>query len=258
MLIKVGLGPKADLVRKGADLFQSTIRFQKAEEVLASKLTTILHRRKVGDIFDLLYGLLIGSGLNISAPEVIRTFLKKSIFEQSPNLARDELLRTPLSEYTDYWETLSAPKKSRFSFDIVTQRFPEMITSLFTQVVEPVRQLVGSKRRLNSSGFGRPVLSTNPSPIAMFSGDVRNVIMTAGRANKMIEMTYKGYTRLIEPYSIEYYVRKSDGVGNEYFWGYDTSGGSSGKTSIKRFFSDQIQNVRLTDQDYVPRYPVSF
>lgn len=64
--------------------------------------------------------------------------------------------------------------------------------------------------------------------------------------------------RLVEPYSMEYYVRKSDGVGQEYFWGYDTSGGESGQLSIKRFICDQIESVNSTEHSFFPRFAVEF
>jgi len=54
-------------------------------------------------------------------------------------------------------------------------------------------------------------------------------LISPGRANTMIELYYDGYRRLIEPYKLKYYVRKKDGRGLEYFWGWDTTGGKSGK-----------------------------
>jgi len=134
-----------------------------------------------------------------------------------------------------------------------------MISSLFAQIAEPVRRVVHGGRgvgrstnQISSGGLGGHV------NIGVFSNNSRSTIIAAGQAQKMIQMTYQGYTRLVEPYSLEYYVRKRDGVGNEYFWGFDTTGGRSGKTSIKRFFSDQIQGVTITDQGYNPRYDIDF
>ena len=72
----------------------------------------------------------------------------------------------------------------------------------------------------------------------------------------MIELTYHNFRRLVEPYKLEYYVRKRDGQGSEYFWGYDTSGGESRKQSIKMFMCDEIQAVALTDLGYEARFPV--
>ena len=74
----------------------------------------------------------------------------------------------------------------------------------------------------------------------------------------MVELIYDDYERLVEPYSMEYYVRKRDGVGQEYFWGYDTSGGKSGRQSIKMFICDKIQSVRSTNYNFTPRYAIEF
>jgi len=67
---------------------------------------------------------------------------------------------------------------------------------------------------------------------------------------------YDGYRRLVEPYKLEYYIRKSDGIGQEYFWGYDTSGGKSGTTSVKMFICSKIQSVQPTQIRFSPRYDV--
>lgn len=85
---------------------------------------------------------------------------------------------------------------------------------------------------------------------------IRSTIINGGRTRTMIEMSYGGYRRLVEPYKIEYYVRKKDGAGNEYFWGYDTTGGSSGKASIKQFFCDRIESASSTSSSFSPRYAI--
>ena len=60
----------------------------------------------------------------------------------------------------------------------------------------------------------------------------------------MVQLSYDGYNRLVEPYKLEYYIRKKDGRGLEYFWGWDTSGGKSGKIGIKQFICDKIGSVK--------------
>jgi hypothetical protein len=74
----------------------------------------------------------------------------------------------------------------------------------------------------------------------------------------MIELEYDGYSRLVEPYKLEYYIRKKDGAGQEYFWGYDTTGGKSGTTSIKMFVCDKIESARSTGIRFSPRHDVEF
>ena len=108
-----------------------------------------------------------------------------------------------------------------------------------------------------SQGYNTSFGGFSPAP-SYFSSDVRGVIINAGRERKMVELRYHGYDRLVEPYSMEYYVRKSDGVGQEYFWGYDTSGGESGQLSIKRFICDQIESVNSTEHNFFPRFAVEF
>ena len=72
----------------------------------------------------------------------------------------------------------------------------------------------------------------------------------------MLDLTYDGFNRLIEPYKLEYYVRKKDGRGLEYFWGWDTTGGRSGKVGIKQFICDKIQSVHVTNRNFQPRFTV--
>ncbi len=241
-----------------SSLCNGIIQCHKAEEIFASKLTTLLHRRKCSDIFDLLYGILLSGEFSVSRLEVITTFLRKSIFQANPDTARQQLLAVPLSEYEVNWNGLVAPRTSLFGFEVVTSRFSEMINSLFDNVAQPIRRMVGGfapsiARNGRNSGIGRP-----SSQFSFASGHVRSTIIQAGANRKMVELVYGGNRRLVEPYKLEYYIRKSDGVGNEYFWGYDTTGGSSGRTSIKQFFCDQIQSVSIMDRSFTPRYAVEF
>lgn len=242
-----------------ADVCNGMIRVQKVEEVLASKLTTLLHRRKVGDMFDLLYGILIGRGFSVSRREVVSTFLRKSIFEPNPEAARKEFLGLPIGEYEDYWGKIVAPRASVFGFDVVRSRFSELINSLFSSVVAPIRRAVAPSigGEAMRGRVGRPARSFSGVPsFSLMSGATRSTIINGGHTQTMIEMSYGGHRRLVEPYKLEYYVRKSDGVGNEYFWGYDTSGGSSGRTSIKQFFCDRIETANPTNMSFSPRYAV--
>lgn len=233
-----------------ADLCDGTIRCQKVEEILASKLTTLLHRRKPGDLFDLLYSILIKGVNDINRTEIITTFLKKSIFEPRPEEARRELLAIPLNDYQASWTRLLVPTVSIFSFDFVVENFTRLIDTLFNAIAATATLAATPSR----GGRGFP--STSIIDFSFCPGNVRSKILEAGRSRRMVEMTYDGYQRLVEPYRLEYYVRKKDGIGNEYFWGWDNSGGKSRKTGIKMFFCDKIQNVVVTNNAYEPRYPV--
>ncbi len=235
------------------------IRCQKAEEMLASKLNSLLHRQKVSDLFDLLYTILFTKDFSVNKSEVVSTFLKKTIFEGAPNSAKQQLLGIQLDAYRPFWSSLVAPIASLFQFDFVTENFSRLIEDLFSLISiptpPPAFAYTTPNLRRGSGGFGGNY-SSYIAP-SYFDSGVRNTIKNAGQSLTMVELSYDGYDRLVEPYSMEYYVRK-DGVGQEYFWGYDTTGGKSGKQSIKMFICDKIESARLTNYNFSPRYAVEF
>jgi predicted nucleotidyltransferase component of viral defense system len=243
------------------DACASVIACHKLEEILASKLTTLLHRRNPADLFDLLYTIVFRDQFGVNRLEVVSTFLKKSIFEREPAVAREQLQAIPVADFRGLWKSLVAPVASLFNFDFVVANFGGLLDSLFSLVAAPQPALApagGLAPRIvrPSGGFATPIRTGGFR--GYFSADVRNTIIDAGRSQVMLGLSYDGYDRMVEPYKLEYYVRKKDGRGLEYFWGWDTTGGRSGKTGIKQFICDKIQSVRLTSQQFHPRYAVEF
>lgn len=90
---------------------------------------------------------------------------------------------------------------------------------------------------------------------AYFPAALRNPILRAGGELTVLQLTYDGITRLVEPYSLVFKQRK-DGVAQEYFYGYDTTGGHSSGPSIKSFTQGGIQRIENTDIAFAPRYTV--
>jgi predicted nucleotidyltransferase component of viral defense system len=107
------------------------VRTHKLEEILASKLTAMLHRRKPVDLFDLLYSVLIARDYPVSRLEVVTTFLKKSIWGPQPSLAKDHLLAIPMMDYETDWPSLLVPAGALMAFSFVTANFRALIDSLF-------------------------------------------------------------------------------------------------------------------------------
>jgi predicted nucleotidyltransferase component of viral defense system len=246
------------LLHPYSDAAQCTvdIRCQKIEEILASKLTTLLHRRKAIDLFDLLYSIVFNGDFAVDRLQLITTFLKKSIFEPHPDLAKDQLLAVPLEEFKPLWSTIVAPLRSLFSFDYVLTNFKTLVESLFSFAIRAPAALFTPGFRPNLVPRITPRTASVRNALTFFSWNARNVIVAAGRQRTLVELTYDGFRRLVEPYKIEYYVRKSDGIGSEYFWGYDNSGGKSGRIGIKQFFCNKMQLARPTDITFVPRYQI--
>jgi len=240
-------------------LCTATMKCQKIEEILASKLTTLLHRRKAIDLFDLLYSIIFSREFPIDRLQVINTFLKKSIFEPQPTIAKDQLLAVPLEDFRPLWSSVLAPLRSLFDFDFVATNFVSLIETLFALVTRPA--VAPAAVALRGSG-GLTRITSGPalgyhSP-SYFSWGVRNALVAAGRSQTLVELIYDdGIRRLVEPYKIEYYMRKKDGMGLEYFWGYDRTGGKSGP-GIKRFICDKIFSVRPTDMGFIPQFQPEF
>ena len=240
-------------------LCAAAVRCQKIEEILASKLTTLLHRRKAIDLFDLLYSIIFNPEFPIDRLQVIGTFLKKSIFEPQPAIAKDQLLAVPLEDFRSLWSGVVAPLRSLFNFDYVVTNFRSLIEALFGMIIRPASAPAAVAF---GGGGGLPRITSRPafgyrSP-SYFSWGVRNAIVAAGRSQTLVELVYDdGIRRLVEPYKIEYYVRKKDGVGLEYFWGYDRTGGKSGP-GIKRFICDKIFSIRPTDMGFMPQFQPEF
>ena len=240
-----------------ADICVADIVCQKLEEILASKLNALIHRRKASDLFDLVYATILNNDVEVNRGEVIRTFLKKTIFEPDPNTAKLQLLEIPAEKHRPFWEQIIAPITSKFDFDIAISRFRDLVNALFNLVpaATPVPAFsfpgVSSPPRVSGSGG-----YSEHSPLSYFPSGFRDVLISAGRSGTLVQLTYDGYTRFVEPYAFEYRVRKKDGVGVEYFWGWDQSGGKSGKTGIKMFISGKIQSVTPTNSQFVPRYHI--
>lgn len=233
------------------------LKCQKAEEILASKLNTLLHRRKVVDLFDLLYSILFNKDFSLLRREVIVIFLRKSIYESRPIIAKRQLLGVPLEEYRSDWNTLVVPARSIFSFEQVADNFRSLIDTLFGLLPAPVSIPAPSPTRTTPHSRMRP-LPGYVAPVAphCFSLGTREEIIKAGRSQTLLELVYDSYKRLVEPYSFTYRIRKSDNRGVEYFFGFDRSGGKSGKQGIKCFICDKIESVRSTSTHYDPRWPI--
>ncbi|HXJ10988.1 MAG TPA: nucleotidyl transferase AbiEii/AbiGii toxin family protein [Candidatus Limnocylindrales bacterium] len=153
-----------------APLCQGDIRCLKLEELLASKLKALLQRRHSPDLYDFVHAVFFQKTLNISRREVLSTFLKQTIYEPEPIIARNLLLELPFQAIRGFWnEYLSCPRLSLFSFDDAEGWFKTVIGELFS-LVEP---------RLAYSGVaGRSSLNYFPSAF-------RAEIMEAARLRRL-------------------------------------------------------------------------
>ncbi len=220
------------LIHQYSDFAQCSteLRCVKLEEVLASKLKCLIQRRHASDFYDYAYALFLSDTLDIDKREIASVFLKKTIFQRSPGAARRLLVGLPFLAIKSLWEKyIVCPIKGRINFEEAQQNFLENIKSLFGE------SIYGTER-------------------FFFPPELRNPILEAGAAKTLLRIVYHHQERLIEPYSLIYKVRK-DGVGQEYFYAWDRTGGRSGP-GIKTFTNNKIQGLENTDIKFEPRYEI--
>lgn len=161
------------------------------------------------DLFDLVYGVFIAKDIAVDRAELMSVFLRKTIFGSSPGAARSLLFDLPLDIYRGWWHKVLVSAASRMSFDAAVETLRNGVMDLFAPYA------VGGRGEL---GF--------------YLSHLRNPIMEAGAGRKLIKVTYHGVTRIMEPYSLVFKRRISDGLPRNTFTpGTVPAGGGQGRAS---------------------------
>jgi predicted nucleotidyltransferase component of viral defense system len=211
---------------------KAEVRCLKLEEVLASKLKCLLQRRHSCDLYDYVFSIIFDTGIVINRIEIAKTLLRMTIFERNPGVLRGLLFELPFHLLKSLWDKyLVYPKNAFIDFEYAVERFKKHLNELFSEL---------------------PTVFQND---AFFPANRRNVILQAGYDMTLLKIVYDGISRLVEPYSLVYKTRKTDGVASEYLYVYDRTGGTSGP-GIKAFFNSKIQLIEITDEKFEPRYHI--
>lgn len=222
-----------------ADSLAALVRTYSLEEVLAEKLRSWIQRTRSRDLFDVVK-IVQSKAIPISRTNILSTFLQKTIFKDIPFAGREELLYEPkFQSVTNSWlKTIITPQYSLIAAANAVSLFKDFINVLFEpDVLEAVgvslSPLLNYRYHINSG--------------------IRESIIEAGKARKLIRMRYSGQERNIEPYSFRYKITKK-GYGAEYFYGFDRTRGAI----IKSFFLHQIEGISILPEQYMPRWVVEF
>lgn len=223
-----------------AALCQADIRCVKLEELLASKLKALLQRQHSPDLYDFVHAVFFQKTLNISRREVLTTFLKRTIYEPQPSIARTLLLELPFQTIRSLWnEYLVCPKLAIFSFDSAEAWFKMVIGEIFDLVERPVAYA------------GIP----GRGGLAYFPSQSRADIMESARLHRLLRFMYEGLERVIEPYALVF-KRRRDGIAREYLYGWDLRGGRSREVGIKSYIADKVHSVAILKETFEPRFPI--
>lgn len=142
----------------------------------------------------------------------------------------------------------------------MADNFWRRIKKLYQNTVrQPKRTPIYRPKRLQQPTYSRPQRTTvqpprpqAPQPVKQVEGPltvatVVDVIKQAGQALKVLELTYEGNTRLVEPYSFR------EKMTGRVFYGW-----CSIHAKIHSFRIEKIQQIRITDMNFSPRWAVEF
>lgn len=210
----------------------TSIKCLKLEELLAAKLKCLLQRRHVADLYDFVNATLINPAIEIDRAELVQAFLKMTIFSKGPGVVKDLLVNLPFQIIRGLWDKyIVCPPDANVGFDRAVEGFISTIDDLF-----------GSLPRMSGE-------------YVFFPAHLRNPIMQAGQDLTLLRLVYDGIPREVEPYSLIFKVRQN-GVGREYLYVFDQTGGRSAGPGIKTLVHPKISAIENTDIKFEPRNEV--
>src|SRR5438874_898800 len=110
----------------------TTIEVVSLEEALADKLKCLLQRHMSNDLFDLVYSIFVNNDVAVDKATIVKTFLRKTIFEPSPQAALGLLLAVPFEVMRAFWGKIICAKESLLDFTTAVECFKGELKSLFS------------------------------------------------------------------------------------------------------------------------------
>lgn len=211
-------------------------------EVFAEKIRALGQRTRPRDLYDVV-NLYRRSGLGWSADAVRAILRAKSEFKgiEVPTLAAVAGSQGEVELRADWEHMLAHQLPALPSVDEFLGVLPEVFAWLegeeFADELSAIPELGQS---LDSNWMAPPTLTRWPAGVPL------EQVRFAGANRLLVELTYQGTTRLIEPYSL----RRSK-AGDLLLYGIKAATGE-----IRSYRVDQIQGVRPTDESFIPRFAI--
>jgi len=214
-------------------------------ELLAEKTRALYERARPRDLYDVVY-LLENRPDAFELPRVRDLFAgkcgAKGIETPSTALILEVVRNDP--ELRSEWENMLAHQLPVLpKLDDLLSRLPDLLRWVdVPTVVMPVMSLARAP-----VAVGETVLV--PPSIQYWGGGVPlETIRFAGANRLLLEFTYSGRRRRVEPYSL----RRAE-TGNLFFYGWE-----EGSTHIKAFNTAMMADVHATNISFQPRYRIEF
>lgn len=203
-------------------------------EIFAEKMRALLQRNRARDLYDV-WWLLANRANQLDAQIALDVFRTKAGSKGIPFESLNELVsQEKFVSLGDHWDAQighqlpAAPRLADVQDAIQT-----LLLDFITAGTAAAPAAAATLRRAASGG------------LPTFAGR-RSTIVRAARERRVLQLEYSDRWRHVDPY--EFVFGKQ---GDEQLFGFEHEAGH-----VKRFRVHAIQGLRITDQLFVPHYPV--
>lgn len=219
---------------------ETAVQSYSFEELLAEKTRALYERTRPRDLYDVVY--IVDNAADAVAMNHARAVLGQKCGAKGFNTPTvDDLARkieTSEELRADWAHMLAHQLPQLPPIDAFVGRIREVLLWIAEPVLAPSLAAPPST--------GQEVTLRSPAPMLWGGSVPLESIRFAGANHLMIEFSYNGKHRLVEPYSL-----RRARTGNTLLYAWEVS-----SSQIKAFNIDRIVGLRTTDRSFVPKFAI--
>lgn len=215
------------------------VRTYAFEELLAEKTRALFERTRPRDLYDVVYIVSNVEGIDVARLRLL--FQSKCTVKQLKAPSRRELVALIGNsvELRSDWESMLAHQLQELPpIEGVLQRIEEALSWMEERATRVFEARPAAMARMD----GVPFEGFTPAP----TGGVMERLRFAGANRLLVEFSYHGKARRVEPYSL-----RVAGTGNLLLYAHELASGI-----VKSFKVAEIVNLRVTQSTFAPRYAI--
>lgn len=215
------------------------VRTYAFEELLAEKTRALYERTRPRDLYDVVYIVSNVEGIDVARLRLL--FQSKCTVKQLKTPSRRELVQqiSNSAELRAEWDSMLAHQLQELPpIDGVLQRIEDALSWMEERATRVSEARPAASARMDGVPF------TGFTTVA--SGGVMERLRFAGANRLLVEFSYHGKARRVEPYSL-----RVAGTGNLLLYAHELASGI-----VKSFKVAEIVNLRVTQSTFAPRYAI--
>lgn len=229
-------------------------------EILGEKSRALYERSGTPrDIFDIV-NIYRNFREDISPERANRILIEKFNFKGLPKPSTDLILKNIDNEFlSSAWNSSLAHQLQALPpvEDFLADLRPALAWWIESVPVPQVSPIVSPEPAIPKSRFStfnslqRLGIGAIARNVGSYHSDALDLARFAARNHLVLEFSYKGINRVVEPYSL-----RRPATGNLLLYCFEQRRGPSSSQSIKAFNVAQIMNVKVSATAFTPRYTV--